>query len=60
VVVRIAMKFGIVTHFDPLKPAHDQNFDPLKCRMADSCRFEKSKNRRISATRWTFAWWCTL
>ena len=29
-VVRIATKFGIVTHFDPLKPAHDQNFDSLK------------------------------
>jgi len=23
----IAMKFGIMTHYNPLKPTHDQNFD---------------------------------
>jgi len=47
----IATKFGIMTHFYPLKPTHDQNFDlkNLKWRMA--AVFEKkSKNRHISAT----------
>jgi len=27
---RIATKFGTVTHFYPLKPTHDQNFDLKK------------------------------
>jgi len=44
------MKFGIITHFSPLKPTHDQKFDCLKSKMADSRSFEKLKNRHISAT----------
>jgi len=38
----IAMKFGIMTHYNPLKPTHDQNFDFfLHSKMADGRRFEQ-------------------
>jgi len=43
---QIAMKFGMMTHFDPLKPIATvkiSNF--LKSKMADRRRFEKSLNR---------------
>jgi len=31
---RIAVMFGAMSHFDPLKPSHDQNFDCLKIQSA--------------------------
>jgi len=34
-VQRIAMKFSMITHFDPLKPSNGQKFD-FKTHMADS------------------------
>jgi len=48
---RIAMVFPTMTHFVPLKPANDQNFDFLKqSNMADGRRFEKSKKFIVIVT----------
>jgi len=48
-VQHIAMKFGIMTYFNPGKPTHDQNLDLKKFKMADGSCFEKSKDRHVSA-----------
>jgi len=34
-VLRITLKFGLMTHFDPLKPSDGQKYDFEKNKMAD-------------------------
>ena len=58
-VKQFAIKFGIMTHFNPLKLSHDQNFDFFKSEMVDDRCFEKSKiaisQQRFDRSPRTFA-----